>query len=184
MQKLPSSIKWLLVKRGRIDGSIQKIEAYLDRHKRQFEKYHQLAAELRLMKETLKAVDQTIQLHNLQIDPANIPSINGRNPITDMKRGELTQLIFEQLEKRRGEIVSSSELVDSILASREEAGLPLPARSNLRMQVKRRLQALCSQGMVMRHHPLQSGSYGLWTLTTAPFTQDIRTEDDALGSIP
>ncbi|WP_175625631.1 MULTISPECIES: hypothetical protein [Oxalobacteraceae] len=183
MHKLPSSIKWLLVKRGRIDGSIRKIEEYLDLHRCRFEKYQQLIAELALLRETLASVDQTIQLHSLRIDPSNIPVINGRNPITDMKRGELTRLICEQIKKGQGEVVSSDQIVNLILDTRKEAGFPLPIRSHLTLQVRNRLKALCSKGIVTRHHPVKGTSYGLWTLSEQVI-QDIHTEGDDLGNTP
>lgn len=88
MLRLPSSIDWLIKKRGRVDGSIQKIEEYLYRNKRVFEKYQQLTSELTLLRTTLASIDQTLRLHKLQIYPENIPTIHGRNPITDMRHGD------------------------------------------------------------------------------------------------
>jgi hypothetical protein len=67
MLKSPSSLKWLIEKRGRVDGSIQKIELYLNKHRRAFEKYQELANELYLLRETLASIDTTLRLHILSI---------------------------------------------------------------------------------------------------------------------
>jgi hypothetical protein len=87
MLKIPSSVNWLIKRRGRIDGSIQKIERYLGDHRRAFEKYQELTNELSFLKETLVSVDTALRLHKLQINPQNIPSIYGKNYLTDLPRG-------------------------------------------------------------------------------------------------
>lgn len=135
------------------------------------------------MKEALSAVDQTLKLHKLQIDPINIPVIRGRNPITDMRRGELTKLIYARIEKGNGEPVSSNLIVDAILAAREMAGAPVPVKVLLENQVRNRLKNLCRKGFVIRYHPPRTRSYGRWTLCEK-IIQDIRTKGDDLDNIP
>lgn len=103
MPKLPTSLNWLINRRGRIDGSIQKIERYLDKHRRAFEKFQELSNELSFLKETLVSIDTTMRLHKLQIDPQNIPTINGKNYLTDLPRGEITLLIYERVKMGGGE---------------------------------------------------------------------------------
>ena len=90
MYKLPTSLHWLIKKRGRIDGSIQKIESYLDKHRQVFEKYQELSNDLLLLKETLASVDKTLELHEIQVDPQFIPTIHGRNHVTAVSYTHLT----------------------------------------------------------------------------------------------
>ena len=179
MLKLPSSLAWLIKRRGRIDGSIQKIEQYLDQHWRAFKKYQELTSELSFLKETLGSIDTTLRLHKLQIDPENIPAINGKNYLTDLPRGELTSLIFERVGMACGQPVSSDEIVNFILERRKAAGMPPMIKASLSVKVGRRLKGLHWGGKLVRHHPQRTQRYGWWTLTLDT-SQDIRSEGDGL----
>lgn len=183
MLKIPSSLNWLIKRRGRIDGSIQKIERYLDDHRRIFKKYQELTNELSLLKETLESVDTALRLHKLQIDPKNIPSINGKNYVTDLPRGELSLLIFERIKMGCGQPVSSKEIVDFIILCRQAAGASPMPRSSLSPKVSWRLKALCKEGELTRHHPQRTRFYGWWTLSSN-ITQDIQNQVDDLVHIP
>lgn len=164
MSRLPTSLNWLIEKRGRIDGSIQKIELYLEKHRRRFEKYQELTNELSILKETLASVDKTLKLHKLKIDPQNIPTIFGRNCVSGLAHGDLTRLIYERL---RGEQlpISSSEIVDYILDNQRNSGRPPMARALLARKVHSCLKQLCANKKVVRHHPPKTTSCGLWTLS-------------------
>jgi len=183
MYKLPTSLHWLIEKRGRIDGSIQKIERYLDKHRFFFEKYRQMNDELLLLQETLASVDRTLQLHKIQVDPKFIPTIHGRNQVTDLRHGELTKYIMGRLEISKGQPVSSKEIVDFIVDSRLAQGEPPVVRAFLSRRVHARLKALHSEGKVVRHHPQKTRHYGWWTLALSS-SQDTRTKDDGLGYTP
>jgi len=98
MSRLPTSLHWLIEKRGRIDGSIKKMELYLEKHRRQFEKYQELTNELSILKETLASVDMALKLHDLKVDPQNIPTIYGKNCVSGLAHGELPRLIYERLK--------------------------------------------------------------------------------------
>ncbi|MNK11155.1 hypothetical protein D3C87_291910 [compost metagenome] len=182
MLKLPSSLKWLLEKRGRIDGSIQKIERYLAEHQRVFEKYQELSTELSFLKETLASVDTALRLHKLEINPQDIPPISGKNYLTDMPRGELTFLILERIRMSSGQPVSSSEIIDFIITSRQVAGIPAIPRASLSPMVRRRLNGLFHKGELVRHHPQRTQSCGCWTLSS-DITQDTRNKVDDLAHI-
>jgi hypothetical protein len=182
MLKLPSSLNWLIKKRGRIDGSIQKIERYLETHRRSFEKYQELTSELSFLRETLTSIDTTLRLHELKIDPQNIPAIRGKNYLTDLPRGELSQLILERIGIAGGKPVSSKEIVDFILQDRKASGAPPMVRISLSLKVNRRLNGLYQNKKLIRHHPQQTHRHGWWTLASDT-SQDIRTEGDDLDNI-
>jgi len=179
MSKLPTSLHWLIEKRGRIDGSIQKTERYLDQHRRAYEKYQELTNELALLRETLASIDRTIRLHKLQVDPQNIPTINGNNQITDLPRGALTRLIYERIEIGNGQPVSSIEIVDFILEYLRASEKPPMVRIFLTRKVGRRLDNLARAGTLVRHHPQRTGRCGWWKLQSS-LSQDTQTANDAL----
>lgn len=180
MFRLPSSLKWLIEKRGRVDGSIQKIERYLDKHRRQFEKYQALTNELSLLRETLASIDTALRLHKLQIDPQNIPTIHGKNPVTDLPRGAVTEFIYERIEMGKGCPVSSEQIVDFILERRQATGKQPIVRTFLSKQITRRLNGLYRAKRLVRHHQQQTNHCGWWTIPSN-LTQDIQTADDGLG---
>jgi hypothetical protein len=139
MLKLPSLLKWLIERRGRIDGSIQKIELYLNKNQRVFEKCQELTSELSLLKETLISIDTTLRLHKLQIDPENIPAIHGKNYLTDLPRGNLTVMICEKIRKANGLPASSKEVIDFVIERRlAEGAAPIP-KISLSLEVRRRM---------------------------------------------
>lgn len=179
MSRLPTSLHWLIEKRGRIDGSIQKTERYLNKNRRAYEQFQELTNELVLLRETLASIDRTLQLHKLQVDPQNIPTINGRNQITDLPRGELTQLIYERIEIGNGQPVSSIEIVDFILEHLRTSGRPPMVRVFLARKVGRRIETLARAGTLVRHHPRKTNHCGWWTLQSS-LTQDIQMANDAL----
>lgn len=173
MFRLPTSLHWLIEKRGRIDGSIQKIERYLEKHRKTFEKYQELNNELILLRNALDAVDKTLQLHKIQIDPQVIPTISGHNHVTGLKHGELTQYIIARLKLGEGMPVSSKQIVDFILERRKAEGMPPIAKVFLSTSVHTRIKTLYHQGNVVRHHPVKTCRYGWWTLSPSltPSTQ-------------
>lgn len=164
MSRLPTSLHWLIEKRGRIDGSIQKMERYLEKHRRQFEKYQELDNELSILKETLASVDMALKLHDLKIDPQNIPTIYGKNCVLGLAHGDLTRLVCERLRGQQLPI-SSSEIVDYILDNQRRAGRPPMTRVLLARKVHACLKRLCANKKVVRHHEPKTTRCGLWTLS-------------------
>jgi hypothetical protein len=183
MFRLPTSLHWLIEKRGRIDGSIQKIERYLDKHRKAFEKYQGLANDLALLKETLASVDKTLQLHKIQVDPQFIPTIHGRNYVTDLQHGELTRSIYERLDIGNDQPVSSKEIVDFIIERRKAQGKPPVVRAFLSHRVYKQLKNLHWRGKVVRHHPQKTNHCGWWTLATSS-SLSTQSEVDALENTP
>jgi len=181
MLRLPSSLKWLIEKRGRVDGSIQKIELYLEKQRSVFEKYQQLTNELSLLRETLASIDTALRLHKLQIDPQNIPPIHGKNHVTDLRRGVITQLIYDRIEMGKGNPVSSDQIVEFILNHRQASGEPPIVKTFLSKQVMKRLNGLCRAKRLIRHHPQKTTDYGWWTLQSG-LTPDTQTANDVPGS--
>jgi hypothetical protein len=183
MFKLPTSLHWLIEKRGRIDGSIKRIERYLERNRREFEKYQELTSQLSELRDSLAAVDKTLQLHKLQVDPELIPTIYGHNRVTGMKHGELTRFIIERLKLGNDQPVSSVQIVDFILERRAAEGMPPLVRTFLSRSVQNRSKALYRQGIVVRHHPRNTRNHGWWTLSPTFNLSTLQVDDD-LGCSP
>lgn len=59
--RIPSSLKWLIDKRARLDAEIRKTEAFLAKAK-------DLINELSNLKESLNAIDHTLSLYEIKVD--------------------------------------------------------------------------------------------------------------------
>ncbi|MBS1169320.1 MAG: hypothetical protein H6R01_238 [Burkholderiaceae bacterium] len=123
MPRIPPSLKWMIDKRGRIDGDIQRIEGYLKKHQREFEKFQKLTNELSELRGTLASIDKALSLHEIQISPENIPTIRGRKNKNDLPYGELTRLIYTILSLSYGQPISSKEIVDFVFKRRMKLNL-------------------------------------------------------------
>ncbi len=160
--RIPPSLKWLIDKRARLDAEIRKTERSLGKAK-------ELAQELSDLKETLTAVDRTLGLHDIKIDVNLIEPIHSKYVRIKLPHGELTRSILMCLRLHAGEQpVSTSEIVSFIAARHAELEAKPELRVRLTRSVNKRMYPLVKKGIVRRHHPLVTTSYGLWSLAPAP----------------
>src|SRR5947209_5098536 len=68
MANIPPSLNWLVQRRARIKGLIEAIERELARRTKMQDRLPDLKLDL-------EALDRTIRLHEIPIDPAMIPTI-------------------------------------------------------------------------------------------------------------
>jgi hypothetical protein len=184
MLRLPPSLKWLLTRRGRVAGDIQRIENYFERHRRIFERFRELNDELSELKETLISIDQTLSLHEVQIDTSLIPLIRSKKHRINLPYGELTRLIYQRISLGNGQPVCTTEIVAFITQrypileepNTKENQVP---EAKIRRRVQARLKNLCQIGKVTRHHSPLTTQYGRWSLSSQ-FIQDIQMSADDL----
>jgi hypothetical protein len=67
--RTPPSLKWLIVKRSRLSGEIQKLDAECAVLKEQFDRLEDRANKLR---RHLSSLDHTFQLHEIQVEPTEL----------------------------------------------------------------------------------------------------------------
>lgn len=155
--KIPSSLKWLIDKRARLDGEIQKTRASLSTAKR-------LLDELRELEESLAAIDRSLGMHEIQIEIENIPTIRSHYVRINLPRGELTRSIFLCLKLNEGAPIRMSQFVDFIAARYADIDATKETRAKLSRSVHNRLKTLYHEGKLQRHHPADSNEEGLWSL--------------------
>ena len=95
MPRLPSSLKWLIDRRARVAGEIEKIESLLAECQR-------LTDEILHMKELLASIDQTLALHEVSVDVSLIPAIKSHDFRLKLPHGELTRGILLCLKLGNG----------------------------------------------------------------------------------
>lgn len=184
MLRLPPSLKWLLNRRGRVAGEIQRIENYFERHRRVFEKFKELNNELEVLKEKLISIDQTLSLHEVQVDPELIPIIRSKKNRIKLPYGELTRVMYLRIRMGNGAPVCTKEIVEFVIQR-----YPFLAETNtteaqdseakIFRRVHARLKNLCKLGKITRHHSKTSTQYGWWSFSDQ-FNQDTQIQADGL----
>lgn len=179
---IPSSLKWLIDKRMRVSGEVEKsceIEAArLIEANSAIEKAHasylQLVEEneqaaarhqkyLDVMATTISATDLLLREHEIPIDPNELPTVRGhRNPaIAD--HNQLTSLIFESLREAQGQSRSTTEVALYVL---EKLGLCHSDTffPDFKYRVRKRLGHLVWESRLDRVHLPKTSVEGRWKL--------------------
>ena len=110
--RIPSSLKWLVDKRRRIHSEIIHIE-------------HKLGILLKSeqtritkLQEDLEAVDKTIKLHEIIVNPEKISPIRIYKKKEGFRYGEITRLIYEILSKYTQRGLSTTQIVELIISKK------------------------------------------------------------------
>jgi hypothetical protein len=161
MPRLPPSLTWLIDRRGRVDGEIKKIE-------RSLAKFDRLAEEIKPLRELLASIDQTMLLHEIRIDPINIPSIRSHDVRINLPHGELTRSILLCLKLDPNRAFSTRDIVQFLSSRHAQLDAPEMPYAQLHESVRHRLKYLCRDGLVDRHHELSidgktTGQLGYWS---------------------
>lgn len=154
--RIPPSLKWLVTKRARIAGQIQKAEKALW-------KIEVAQQEIEVLKADLLSIDRTILLHDIPIDPARIPSLETRNAPHKFKHGGITKAIYKALRQAGNESLTTTQIRAAVaLASTTE--LDYSELIELRYAVRKLLRRKFADGKVERLHPAKTCVEGRWRL--------------------
>lgn len=158
--RIPSSLKWLIDKRARLDAEVQKTRASLAKAKK-------LIKELSEIEKDLKGIDQVLELHKISVDTSLISPVKSHYNRVNLPHGELTRSILMCLRQSEdNQPVSKQEIVQFIKSRHPELIDELEVRAWLLTSVRYRLKCLYREGVIQRHHAPQSkGKEGLWSLT-------------------
>lgn len=155
--KIPSSLKWLIDKRARLQGEIQKTRASLATAK-------QLIEELSKLEADLAAIDHSLGLHEIRIQIEHIQPIRSHYVRIKLPRGELTKSILLCLRLRDGAPARMGEIASFIEARHGDLSASAGNRVAFHRSVHSRLKALFYEGKVKRHHEPSSNKEGIWSL--------------------
>lgn len=165
MPRLPSALKWLIDRRGRVDGEIKKIENSLAKCRRYSE-------DLAKLQELLSSIDKTIALHEIQLNTELIPTILSNTVLVKLRHGELTRGIMRCLKESRGQPVRMRTIASFMAENYPELGADRPlAFQKLKLSVSYRLKLLAREGAVVRYHNPTSSHEGMWGLPKSPSEQ-------------
>lgn len=155
--RIPSSLKWLIDKRARLDGEIRKTRASLNNAQR-------LIDELSKLETDLEAIDRSLGLHEIKVDLANIAPVRGHYVRIKLPHGELTRSVLLCLRLNKGTPVRMSEIASFIATRHANLESEELSRAKLHRSVHNCLKRLCRNGILKRHHPTVCATEGVWSL--------------------
>lgn len=192
--KTPFSLKWLITKRARLVGEIEKALAARDGELAQLaQEIERVNAELShltcrrgeyeasanqvlaVLQADLNAVDATIRLHEIGINPDLIAPIRTQEAGRLLPYGEMTRLIFECLRLAKGQPVTTTEIALYLTQEAKATLLPLDFQV-FRYSVRHRLKYLCKDGSVRRAHQAKTCLEGRWLLGSSSSDQDLLSQ--------
>lgn len=145
--RTPPSLKWLITKRSRLSGELERRLPELESLRIDFEKAN---ARVNWLREQLAALDQTFQLHDIQIDPTEIASVSPHQNARLFPSGQMGRHIRRILAERDGgEWTTTPEVTRKIMESLGLSEVDSVYRS-VRRAVRNRLQSLMRAGEIER----------------------------------
>jgi len=156
--RIPPSLNWLIDKRARISGEIEKT-------RRSLKQAQSLIVELEDLEIKLKAIDTTLKLHDIQVDIGLIKPISSNYYRLKIPHGELTKSILTCI-KLYGSLspVTKSTIVDFVIARHFDFDADKIAISQIRASIHNRLKNLCRDGVIDRCYLPDSTKNVLWKI--------------------
>jgi len=154
--RIPSSLNWLIDKRARLAGEIQ-------RTKKTLLKVQHLVNKLKELETALEAIDKSLGLHEIQIDIQNIKPIKSHRFRSKFQHGEINNLVLSYLISKSGEDpISKSDILEYINLKHLEIDPEPLSYIQLSHCVKRSLNRLLRLNCISRcHHPI-TNQIGHW----------------------
>ena len=154
--RIPPSLAWLIRNQRVTAGLIRRVEKALSKLESEIKKAHQtiqleqnLNAQITKLKDDLVAIEHSMRMHEIQIDPEKLKPLNPHSNPSLFKYGELTRLIYSALNQEPQEWLSTTEVVMHIV-SHATFKVPEPPMNLIRLRVRKRLETLAYQGKIYR----------------------------------
>lgn len=163
--RIPPSLAWLIKKRARLNGKIQKASKAIER-------MHKLETDYAHWQADLAAIDRALAMHEIQVDVECIPSVAPMEKRI-LAHGELSRALLKFLRESDGEPLSTNTLtmmlIDHCAALKESTpdsiALELTFK-RFRSSVHNRLKNLAREKEIVRS-PCAHGSRAThWILPT------------------
>jgi hypothetical protein len=163
---IPSSLKWLVTQRARLDGERVKQDAEfesrlagLDRaireakenvglfqaEREQFIRVHMNLREIR--ERDVAALDTALGLYDIKVEPESIQTIRSHSRGSLFSHGQMTRTIYEYLRMARGERCGVTEIA-VFVQSRLRSQINSTDFEDLRFRVRHRLKGMARAGKI------------------------------------
>jgi len=179
----PSSLKWLIDKRARLLGEINKLSASLPKRLTKARQDVE-RAEIRLaqakellayeeavrsqiipaLQKDLNALDAVMKLHVINIDPEIIQPIRSQTSRRILPYGKVTKCIFDCLKHAEDSPLSTLDIA-MFIASHNGLMVSGKKFQEFREVVRHRLKNMCSDGKIERAHKIDGSMQVRWALS-------------------
>ncbi len=163
--RIPSSLTWLIKKRARLNGKIQKASKLI-------EQIGRLEADRANWQADLAAIDRTLAMHDIQIDVECIPAVAPREKRI-FAYGEVSRTLLRFLRESDGEPVSTDTLAMMLI---DYGAIPKPdqvdpiafevAFRRFRESVHNRLKNMARTKVIIRVPCIPGSRVPRWVLPT------------------
>jgi len=146
--RTPSSLKWLIVKRARLAGTLDAVE------KESIELKARLAvleARAESSRRNLAAIDQALTLHDIRVEPEDISPVRPKGRKNLFSHGLLSRHILRALRQEEGWLSTSDIVLHVVL---QLGDVDYETYKIARIAVRRRLRNLLIDQVVERDVPL------------------------------
>ncbi|WP_159066720.1 hypothetical protein [Xanthomonas citri] len=140
--RTPSSLKWLIVKRSRLSGTVDQLTSG---RAKLLEQLEDIQHRLEKVRHDLAGVDHVLGLHEIKIEPETITPVIPHRARSLMAFGELTRLIYRALRDAGGKS-TTRDIVDFIL--RADPKLQRLDYDYVRQKVRHRLKGMVRTGRI------------------------------------
>ncbi len=122
-------------------------------------------ANIGTLERDLAAIDHTLGLHEIRIDPERIAPIKTQTRLDILKRGAITNSIFKYLSAIDADNATTREI--AVFVAKENGIDPdCSVFAELRRRVRQRLKMLCIEKRLRRWHRLVGREEGRWSLVS------------------
>lgn len=158
--RIPPSLSWLIDKHARTSGQIIKLRNKLLAVLPSVDK-------LRELERSLEAIEESLKLHDIQIDLENIRPI--RPPMIfrfKFKRGIAQKLVIEFLKSKYGQGPITKTEIDNLIIQEHAKVAPhvICTKGELGRYTHNLLKRLAAKDYIIRSHSKQSHTVGLWEI--------------------
>jgi len=176
--RIPSSLKWLINRHARLLSEISRVEKELcenqKAHRQLLQENKKIEAVsssnldarkayLQQLRTDIKAIDSTLLLHDIPINPEIIKPLKTQSSPRLLQFGEMTRLIFSCLKFAGGEFRLTSEIFAFVITNCRRK-LTEDEQKYLRFRLGKRLVALRSKGLIKNVNQAKSNYEGRWEL--------------------
>ncbi|WP_320201777.1 hypothetical protein RMR16_026640 (plasmid) [Agrobacterium sp. rho-13.3] len=158
--KLPSSLKWLVNRRARLAGEIQRTLRDASEATAKALDLERTANQLKI---DLASMDRVLSMHEIELHPESIPDVGTHRQARLMPFAHLTRHTLSCLRKAKGGWCSTTEIM-SYVAAQSTLDIGDDSYGLLRLSVRKRLRTLYAAGKVRRRHAAKSNVEGYWAL--------------------
>jgi hypothetical protein len=144
--KTPSSLKWLIVKRSRLSGEVQNLEAQRASLKEQL---RQIESRLVTVGSLLSSLDQTFQLHEIQVEPTEIAPVVPQKNKRILPPGQMSRQIRRILASHEG-WASTAEITIKIIQYSNISVKDEDTYEYVHIAVRKRLRSMFAKSEVQR----------------------------------